>query len=120
LPALERVVTIGDARGGTDDDLVWSELLSAGAEVTSASVAVREATLSADDPINIQYTSGTTGNPKGATLTHNNILNNGFGMAEALGYTSADRVCIPVPLYQCFGMGIGNLGCTTSGSTMVY
>ena len=120
LPALERVITIGSARGGGVDDLVWSELLAAADAVTPDAVQAREATLSADDPINIQYTSGTTGNPKGATLTHHNILNNGLGMAEALGYTSADRVCIPVPLYHCFGMGVGNLGCTSSGSTMVY
>jgi fatty-acyl-CoA synthase len=120
LPALERVITIGSARADGADDLVWSELLAAADSVTSDAVEARAATLSPDDPINIQYTSGTTGNPKGATLTHRNILNNGLGMAEALGYTSADRVCIPVPLYHCFGMGVGNLGCTTSGSTMVY
>jgi fatty-acyl-CoA synthase len=120
LPALERVVTIGEARASGPDDLVWSELLATAASVGSDAVAAREATLSAGDAINIQYTSGTTGNPKGATLTHSNILNNGLGMAEALGYTNADRVCIPVPLYHCFGMGVGNLGCTTSGATMVY
>ena len=86
----------------------------------STCCATREASLDCDDPINIQYTSGTTGNPKGATLTHHNILNNGRLIAETLGYTAADRVCIPVPLYHCFGMGVGNLGCVTSGSTMVY
>ena len=80
----------------------------------------RELQLDTDDPINIQYTSGTTGNPKGATLTHHNILNNAQAMARNMGYTSIDRVCIPVPLYHCFGMGIGNLGCIASGSTMVY
>jgi fatty-acyl-CoA synthase len=72
-----------------------------------------------DDPINIQYTSGTTGFPKGATLSHHNILNNGYFVAEACGYTPQDRVCIPVPFYHCFGMVMGNLGCTTHGSTMV-
>ena len=76
--------------------------------------------LDPDDPINIQYTSGTTGNPKGATLTHHNILNNARSVAEVLGYTEADRVCIPVPLYHCFGMGLGTLGCVVSGATMVY
>ena len=72
-----------------------------------------------DDPINIQYTSGTTGFPKGATLTHHNILNNGFFVGEGCGYTEQDRVCIPVPFYHCFGMVMGNLGCTTHGACMV-
>jgi fatty-acyl-CoA synthase len=72
-----------------------------------------------DDPINIQYTSGTTGFPKGATLTHHNILNNGFFIGEALKYSERDRVCIPVPFYHCFGMVLGNLACTTHGATMV-
>ena len=76
-------------------------------------------TLDYDDPINIQYTSGTTGQPKGATLSHHNILNNGYFVAESLGYSEADRVCIPVPFYHCFGMVMGNLGCTSHGATMV-
>src|SRR2546427_8644733 len=76
--------------------------------------------LASDDPINIKYTSGTTGISKGATLTHHNILNNARSLAELLRYADADRVCIPVPLYHCFGMGVGNLGCVTSGATMVY
>src|SRR5208283_3310708 len=75
--------------------------------------------LDTDDPINIQYTSGTTGFPKGATLSHHNILNNGFFVGELCGYSDADRVCIPVPFYHCFGMTMGNLGCTTHGATMV-
>ncbi len=79
----------------------------------------RRATLAADDPINIQYTSGTTGYPKGATLSHRNILNNGRFVAALQGFTSADRLCIPVPFYHCFGMVMGNLGCTTHGATMV-
>ena len=78
-----------------------------------------EATLQFDDPINIQYTSGTTGFPKGATLSHHNILNNGFFIGEALRYSERDRVCIPVPFYHCFGMVLGNLACTTHGATMV-
>jgi fatty-acyl-CoA synthase len=78
-----------------------------------------ESTLQFDDPINIQYTSGTTGFPKGATLTHHNILNNGFFIGETLKYTERDRVCIPVPFYHCFGMVLGNLACTTHGATMV-
>ncbi|MCB1952468.1 MAG: AMP-binding protein, partial [Rhodocyclaceae bacterium] len=77
-------------------------------------------TLQFDDPINIQFTSGTTGNPKGATLSHHNILNNGFFVGEAIGLSEADRLCIPVPLYHCFGMVMGNLGCLTHGATMVY
>ena len=76
--------------------------------------------LTPDDPINIQFTSGTTGAPKGATLTHRNILNNGFFVGEAIGLTDQDRLCIPVPLYHCFGMVIGNLACITHGATMVY
>ncbi len=75
--------------------------------------------LAADDPINIQYTSGTTGFPKGATLSHRNILNNGFFVTELIGFTADDRLCIPVPFYHCFGMVMGNLGCTTHGATMV-
>lgn len=97
----------------------WDELLNRTNLVTSAEVAARSAALSADDPINIQYTSGTTGLPKGATLTHRNILNNGYFVGEACGYTPDDRVCIPVPFYHCFGMVMGNLGSTTHGATMV-
>ena len=76
-------------------------------------------TLQFDEPINIQFTSGTTGLPKGATLTHHNILNNGYFLGEAMAYTEQDKVCIPVPLYHCFGMVIGNLACITHGSAMV-
>ena len=72
-----------------------------------------------DEPINIQFTSGTTGLPKGATLTHHNILNNGYFLGEAMAYTEQDKVCIPVPLYHCFGMVIGNLACITHGAAMV-
>jgi fatty-acyl-CoA synthase len=92
----------------------WEELLAAG----DGDVALPDG-LQFDDPINIQYTSGTTGFPKGATLSHHNILNNGFFVAEACGYTPEDRVCIPVPFYHCFGMVMGNLGCSTHGSCMV-
>jgi fatty-acyl-CoA synthase len=86
---------------------------------TSALHAV-SATLQADDPINIQFTSGTTGAPKGATLTHHNILNNGFFVGETMRLTEQDAICIPVPLYHCFGMVLGNMACTTHGSAMVY
>jgi len=97
----------------------WQGLLDRAGEVSDAEVAERAASLSPDDPINIQYTSGTTGLPKGATLTHRNILNNGYFVGEACGYTPEDRVCIPVPFYHCFGMVMGNLGSTSHGATMV-
>jgi fatty-acyl-CoA synthase len=97
----------------------WEALKRDGARVTVADLRGAEATLQFDDPINIQYTSGTTGFPKGATLTHHNILNNGFFIGETLRYTENDRVCIPVPFYHCFGMVLGNLACTTHGATMV-
>ncbi|HSL09410.1 MAG TPA: AMP-binding protein [Pseudonocardiaceae bacterium] len=83
-------------------------------------LAGRQAALSPDDPINIQYTSGTTGFPKGATLSHHNILNNGYFVGELCGYTEADRICVPVPLYHCFGMVMGNLAATTHGACLVY
>jgi len=120
LPRLDLVVVLGEQGTGVAGDLLWHEMLAAGENVRAEDVQRREALLDADDPINIQYTSGTTGNPKGATLTHHNILNNARSLAELLRYTAADRVCIPVPLYHCFGMGVGNLGCVTSGATMVY
>ncbi len=97
----------------------WDELLASGAAVSPNQLVERAAGLRPDDPINIQYTSGTTGFPKGATLSHRNILNNGFFVGEACGYTPADRVCIPVPFYHCFGMVLGNLACTTHGAAMV-
>lgn len=108
--------TLGDAVVLDDD---WSALLEEGAAVADAELAARETSLTFDDPINIQYTSGTTGAPKGATLSHHNILNNGFSCGEVLGYTEVDRVCIPVPFYHCFGMVIGNLACTSHGSCIV-
>ena len=97
----------------------WESLLARADDVSDAMLAAREKSLQFDDPINIQYTSGTTGFPKGATLSHHNILNNGYFVGEALHYTEADRVCIPVPLYHCFGMVMGNLACTTHGACMV-
>ncbi len=110
LPSLERAIFFGSPE--------WEEL----ADSTPAPDRLRAglAELDFDDPINIQYTSGTTGFPKGATLTHHNILNNGYFLARLLGYTEADRVCVPVPLYHCFGMVIGNLACSSSGACMVY
>ena len=97
----------------------WDALKRDAARTSAEELRSREATLQFDDPINIQYTSGTTGFPKGATLSHHNILNNGFFIGETLRYTEHDRVCIPVPFYHCFGMVLGNLACTTHGSAMV-
>jgi len=110
-PALQQVYYIG-----TDD---WAGLLGQSSTVDGTALAAREAELSFDDPINIQYTSGTTGFPKGATLSHHNILNNGYFVARTQRWTEQDRVCIPVPFYHCFGMVMGNLGATTHGATMV-
>jgi fatty-acyl-CoA synthase len=115
LPDLEDVIYVGTPR--------WDALASAGSPGADGAegdpLAERAASLSFDDPINIQYTSGTTGFPKGATLSHHNILNNGFFIGEGCRYTPADRVCIPVPFYHCFGMVLGNLACTTHGSAIV-
>ncbi len=109
--ALERVVFIG-----TDD---WAALLEAGESQPADAVPGRLATQSPADAINIQYTSGTTGYPKGATLSHRNILNNGYFVTGLINFTDADRLAIPVPFYHCFGMVMGNLGCTSHGATMV-
>jgi fatty-acyl-CoA synthase len=97
----------------------WEALKRDSAKTSEAELHAVEASLQFDDPINIQYTSGTTGFPKGATLTHHNILNNGFFIGEKLRYSQHDRVCIPVPFYHCFGMVLGNLACTTHGATIV-
>ncbi|QCW51741.1 AMP-binding protein [Nocardioides dongxiaopingii] len=110
-PRLERTVFVD-----TDD---WAALVAAGADVAEDTMAARRAGLAPSDPINIQYTSGTTGYPKGATLSHRNILNNGYFTTETIGLTHADRLCIPVPFYHCFGMVMANLGCTSHGATMV-
>ncbi|HEX3763928.1 MAG TPA: AMP-binding protein [Kofleriaceae bacterium] len=100
-----------------EDD--WARLVAAGQAVSAERLAEREATLVFDDPINIQYTSGTTGFPKGATLSHHNVLNNGYFIAQILRYTERDRVCVPVPFYHCFGMVIGNLASVTCGACVV-
>jgi fatty-acyl-CoA synthase len=111
-PTLGRVVHL-------DDEESWAALLADGDDVSAADLAGRSATLEPGDPINIQYTSGTTGFPKGATLSHRNILNNGYLVGEVCRYTEEDRVCIPVPFYHCFGMVMGNLACSSHGATMV-
>jgi len=110
LPALREALVIEEG---------WDALKRDAAKVSEAMLNEVESSLQFDDPINIQYTSGTTGFPKGATLTHHNILNNGFFIGETLKYSERDRVCIPVPFYHCFGMVLGNLACTTHGATMV-
>ena len=110
-PDLERVLIIG-----SDD---WNAVADGGKATDRIRLSEIQAGLTADDPINIQYTSGTTGFPKGATLSHHNILNNGYYVGRLCGYTENDRVAIPVPFYHCFGMVMGNLGCTTNGATMV-
>ena len=100
-------------------DCDWDSFLASGAQVGAAELVNCEATLQFDDPISIQYTSGTTGRPKGATLSHHNILNNAWFTGRALRYTENDRVCIPVPFYHCFGMVLGNLCCVAHGACMV-
>ena len=110
-PALERVVLL--------DSPEWDALATASAGGDRAELAAAQANLSPDDPINIQYTSGTTGFPKGATLSHHNILNNGYFVGELCGYTEEDRICIPVPFYHCFGMVMGNLAATSHGAAMI-
>ncbi len=111
VPALERSVFFWSEE--------WTALADGEPSTTPAALAARRDSLHPDDPINIQYTSGTTGFPKGATLTHKNILNNGYFTTELQGITHQDRICIPVPFYHCFGMVMGNLGCTSHGATMV-
>lgn len=101
------------------DGPLWNSLLERGRGGDREDLVRAQAALSPDDPVNIQYTSGTTGFPKGATLSHHNILNNAFFVGETCGYTELDRVCIPVPFYHCFGMVMGNLACTSHGAAMV-
>ncbi|HRC40553.1 AMP-binding protein [Nostocoides sp.] len=110
-PDLRAVVYLGTAS--------WTQLLDRATEVTTAQVQAVADAPKPDDPINIQYTSGTTGFPKGATLSHTNILNNGYFVGEICRYTEADRICIPVPFYHCFGMVMGNLAATSHGACMV-
>jgi fatty-acyl-CoA synthase len=122
LPQLRHVVLLSGADGPqrVAGMWTWDDLMERANEVSPETLAARQAEQEFDDPINIQYTSGTTGNPKGATLTHHNILNNGYFVARLQGFTERDKLCIPVPLYHCFGMVMGNLGCVTHGAAMVY
>ncbi|AUA33626.1 AMP-binding protein [Pseudomonas sp. SGAir0191] len=118
LPALRGVVSLAnDPPAGF---LPWEALATWGMSVSHEACTGRQNSLHFDQPVNIQYTSGTTGAPKGATLSHYNILNNGFMVGASLGLTAHDRMVIPVPLYHCFGMVMGNLGCITHGTTMIY
>jgi fatty-acyl-CoA synthase len=117
FPHLRRLLFLGDAP--KPGFCTWSEVLTWSEPVTPAALADRQASLDFDEVINIQYTSGTTGFPKGAMLTHHNILNNGFWIGERMRFTHRDRLCIPVPFYHCFGMVLGNLACVTHGATMV-
>ncbi len=108
-PSLEKIVYLNEN---------WDNFLKKGSKITDDFLEQEERKVQFDDPVNIQYTSGTTGFPKGVTLSHHNILNNGYFIGERLNYTEKDRVCIPVPFYHCFGMVIGNLACVTHGSCM--
>jgi len=118
LPSLTLVIRLGEER--TPGMLNFDALLGDATKDELARLESLGATLQFDDPINIQFTSGTTGQPKGATLTHHNILNNGYFVGAAMNFSEVDRLCIPVPLYHCFGMVLGNLVCITHGATMVY
>jgi fatty-acyl-CoA synthase len=118
LPHLRHVIRLGAAE--TAGMWNFDDLLAPADDAQLAGLASIAAALQFDDPVNIQFTSGTTGSPKGATLTHHNILNNGFFIGEAMKLTGHDRLCIPVPLYHCFGMVLGNLACVTHGATMVF
>jgi fatty-acyl-CoA synthase len=118
LPQLRHIIRLGtDITPGMFN---FGEVLVAPGDPRLEELAQIEAGLQFDEPVNIQFTSGTTGAPKGATLTHHNILNNGFFIGEAMKLTSIDKLCIPVPLYHCFGMVLGNLACVTHGATMVF
>ncbi|MEE6441695.1 MULTISPECIES: fatty acid CoA ligase family protein [Pseudomonas] len=118
FPELRGVVSL--ALSPPPGFLAWNALQARAEVVSGEALAARQAQLHCDDPINIQYTSGTTGFPKGATLSHSNILNNGYMVGESLGLTEHDRLVVPVPLYHCFGMVMANLGCMTHGSALIY
>jgi len=117
LPQLRTVIALGaQSVGGAN---TWQQVIAMAHEVSPDLLATRQRSLNFDDAINIQYTSGTTGVPKGATLSHHSILNNGFFIGQRMRFTERDRLCIPVPFYHCFGMVLGNLACVTQGATMV-
>jgi fatty-acyl-CoA synthase len=118
LPALRTVIRMGEERAPGMH--TWGDVMAMAEQVTPQALAERQRQQQFDDPINIQYTSGTTGYPKGATLSHHGILNNAYSVARLMRFTPQDRLVIPVPLYHCFGMVMGNLACMTHGATMIY
>ncbi|MBP1928127.1 fatty-acyl-CoA synthase [Methanolinea mesophila] len=117
LPFLRNVIFMGDIP--YNGMFTWDEIMKKGWEITTDELVAREESLDFDDPINIQYTSGTTGFPKGVVLSHHGVMNNGYIIGEGMGFSEKDRLCIPVPFYHCFGMVLSNLACVTHGSTMV-
>jgi fatty-acyl-CoA synthase len=117
LPELKSVIRFGTERSA--GIWRWQDFMQLAGEVSTDDLARRQAALSAHDPVNIQYTSGTTGRPKGATLSHRNILNNAHFIAKLMNFTDQDRLVIPVPLYHCFGMVLSNLACVSHGATMI-
>jgi fatty-acyl-CoA synthase len=117
LPRLRHVIYLGD--GATPGGVSWPEFMQLGEQASLSALQAVQDTLQFDDPTNIQYTSGTTGSPKGATLSHHNILNNGFFVGEVLRYTAEDRICAPVPFYHCFGCVMANLAALTHGAAVV-
>jgi fatty-acyl-CoA synthase len=117
LPLLQTVISLGEQ--SFEGCMTWKDLLSKSEEISESELRHRQSDQNFDEPINIQYTSGTTGFPKGATLSHHSILNNGFFIGEKMRFTEQDRLCIPVPFYHCFGMVLGNLACVTHGAAMV-
>jgi fatty-acyl-CoA synthase len=117
LSSLKTLVYLGASRAGSG--MMWDDLLAGASAVPISQLREREALLQFDDPVSIQYTSGTTGNPKGAMLSHHNILNNGFFVGEQIHYSPDDRICVPVPFYHCFGCVLGNLAALTHGSAVV-
>jgi fatty-acyl-CoA synthase len=117
FPFLKNVIFLGNTI--YNGMFTWEDLLKRADEINADQLTERSDSLAFDDPINIQYTSGTTGFPKGVVLTHHSILNNGYIIGEGMGFSDRDRLCIPVPFYHCFGMVLSNLACVTHGSTMV-
>ena len=118
MPNLQGIINLSPEK--LDGMWRWDDFVEMAEKIDASQLNKIQAELQFDDPINIQYTSGTTGFPKGAALSHHNILNNGYFVAESMNFTDQDRLVIPVPLYHCFGMVMGNLGCMTHGATMIY